>query len=58
MKILNLMLFAAACIVLLLLAWQADPSASAEVKQPNPMKVNEQQFARMQQSEPPHLAYK
>jgi hypothetical protein len=46
MKILNLLLVCAACFFLLLLAFGADsPSPTAD---PNPMKNNQEQFARIQ----------
>ncbi|MFD0692525.1 hypothetical protein ACFQZT_00305 [Paenibacillus sp. GCM10027628] len=46
MKILNLLLICAACCVLFLLAFGADsPGSSAD---PNPMKQNQEQFARIQ----------
>lgn len=58
MRILNIVLFAAACLVIFLLGSQADSSATAAVKDPNPMKANEQQYSRMQHSEPMNMALK
>lgn len=48
MKILNVLLVMAACTFLLLMAFGADtPSETAD---PNPMKQNQDQFARIQHS--------
>jgi hypothetical protein len=58
MKILNIAAFAAACLVIYLLASQNDPGAALAWKDPNPMKGNERQFARMQQTEPIQFASK
>ncbi|SDN22965.1 hypothetical protein SAMN04487897_102219 [Paenibacillus sp. yr247] len=45
-KILNLLLIVAACCVLFLIAFDAEsPSTAAD---PNPMKQNQEQFARIQ----------
>jgi hypothetical protein len=52
MRILNVILFAAACAVIVLLAAQSDPGAASAAKDPNPMKGNQQQLIRMQQTEP------
>ncbi|MEW9698259.1 hypothetical protein [Paenibacillus sp. SI8] len=46
MKILNLLLICAACLVLLLVAYDADSPGTP--KDPNPMKSNQEQFARTQ----------
>ena len=51
MKILNLLLFVAACAVVFLLGSLADPSSAQAVKEPNPMKVNHQQYTRLHAAE-------
>jgi hypothetical protein len=58
MKILSLFLFAAICLVIVLLAAQPDRSeapGTAALKDPNPMKGNLEQFARMQQQLQPDI---
>jgi hypothetical protein len=47
---LNLVLFAAVCLAIGFLAAQSDPAPTAATvnKDPNPMKGNAQQYARMQ----------
>ncbi|MBP1963723.1 hypothetical protein [Paenibacillus aceris] len=48
MKILNVLLVMAACFFLLFMAFEAD--APAKNDEPNPMKQNQEQFARIQQT--------
>lgn len=48
MKILNVLLVMAACFFLLFMAFEAD--APAKNEEPNPMKRNQEQFARIQQT--------
>lgn len=52
MRFLNIVLFLAAVAVIFFLGAQSDPSGTASVKDPNPMKANAEQFARMNESEP------
>ncbi|MZQ84933.1 hypothetical protein GQF01_22740 [Paenibacillus sp. 5J-6] len=48
MKILNVLLVMAACFFLFFMAFEAEPPG--EHADPNPMKQNQTQFARIQQS--------
>ncbi|WP_171684205.1 hypothetical protein [Paenibacillus planticolens] len=48
MKILNVLLVMAACFFLLFMAFEAD--APQKNEDPNPMKQNQEQFARIHQS--------
>ncbi|MDD9265970.1 hypothetical protein ACFPES_02880 [Paenibacillus sp. GCM10023248] len=48
MKILNVLLVIAACLFLLFIAFEADPPS--QESEPNPMKQNQDQFTRIQQT--------
>jgi hypothetical protein len=50
MKYLNVLLFIAAFAVVLLLGMHSDTPNSNQPADPNPMKVNQEQFARIQPS--------
>jgi hypothetical protein len=50
MRLLNFILFLAAVAVVIYLGAQSDSSGAA-MKDPNPMKVNAEQFSRMQPTE-------
>jgi hypothetical protein len=53
MKLLNLLFVIVACTVVILLSMESDATHSSSATDPNPMKVNQEQFVRIQ---PTYLA--
>jgi hypothetical protein len=51
MRLLNIVLYIAVCTVIMMLGLEADSSVGSISLVPNPMKVNQEQFARIEQLE-------
>jgi hypothetical protein len=51
MRFLNVVLFILACAVIVMLGTEADNPTAQSVKNPNPMKANQEQFARMERAD-------